>query len=219
MMNRFRSICLVLVAAALLVALPVASAGVDRRSTSALPASAWWLVTHDQCADTLHWINPSGEFATIPRPKLPNEAPAVACSAKALHISQNGRFLAEIVPLNDGRVGVGFYDLQTAAWLQVHEAEVNEAAYLGGRYSSDVNNRIAISFANQGIAPHGWRVIIFDMTTGNALDQLRSDGPEIASFVGREFLATDDPVCGAHGAGCAHIQQSSAYPLRRHESG
>jgi hypothetical protein len=190
MMNRFRSICLVLVAAALLVALPVANAGIDRRSTSALPASAWWLVTHDQCADTLHWINPSGEFATIPRPKLPNEAPAVACSAKALHISQNGRFLAEIAPLNDGRVGVGFYDLQTAAWLHVHEAEVNEAAYLGGRYSSDVHNWIAISFANQGIAPHGWRVIIFDMTTGNEVDELRSDGSEIASFVGGEFLAT-----------------------------
>jgi hypothetical protein len=190
LMNKLRQVGLILIAVALLAALPVANAGTDRRSTPALPASAWWLVTHDQCADTLHWINPSGEYASIPRPKLPNEALTVACGYKALHISQNGRFLAEIAALNDGRVGVGFYDLQTATWLQVHEAEVNELAYLGARYSSDANNHIAISFANRSPAPHGWRVIIFDMTTGNALDQLRSDGPEIASFVGGEFLAT-----------------------------
>jgi hypothetical protein len=194
MMNRCRQICLVLIAAALLVALPVANAGSDQRSTSALPASAWWLVTHDQCADTLHWINPSGEFATIPRPKLPNEALSVACGAKALHISQNGRFLVEIAALNDGRVGVGFYDLQTAVWLQVHEAEPNELVYLGARYSSDANNRIAVSFANRSPAPPAWRVIIFDMTTGNMVDELRSDGPEIASFVGAEFLATASTI-------------------------
>ena len=189
-MNKLRQVSLILIAVALFAALPMVSAGTDRRSAPALPASAWWLVTHDQCADTLHWINPSGEYDSIPRPKLPNEALSVACGYKAMHISQNGRFLVETAALSDGRVGVGFYDLQTAAWLQVHEAGPNELAYLGARYSSDANNHIAIGFANQSSAPPAWRVIIFDMTTGNVVDVLRSDGPEIASFVGAEFLAT-----------------------------
>ncbi len=187
--NKLRQVSLVLIAVVLLAALPVVNAGTDRHVTTALPASEWWLVTHNQCADTLHWINASGQYASIPRPKLPNEAPGTSCSYRPLHISQNGRFLVEIAALNDGRVGVGFYDLQTAAWLQVHEAQMNELAYLGARYSSDVNNQIAISFANQSTAPRAWRVVIFDMATGNQVDELRSDGPEIAGFVGGEFLA------------------------------
>ena len=61
---------------------------------------------------------------------------------------------------------------------------------LGDRYSSDRNNQIAVSFTTQAVGSVGWRVILFDMSTGNEVYELRSDGTEIASFVGGEFLAT-----------------------------
>ena len=160
------------------------------REGTALPASAWWLVIHDQCNDTLHWINPSGEFATIPRPVLPGEAAGSPCSYRPLHISQDGRYLVQTAPLASGRQGIGFYDLQTGAWLATHQTEADEFVYLGERYSSSSDNRIAIGLANAETAPRAWRVILFDMTTGNPVEELRSEGPEIASFVGGEFLAT-----------------------------
>lgn len=157
---------------------------------AALPASAWWLVLHDPCDDTLHWISAAGEFAAIPRPTLPGEAAGAPCSARALHISQDGRYLVQAAPLTNARIGLGFYDLQSGRWLQVHQAQPGETIYLGARYSSDRANRIAIGFANAPDAVRAWRVIIFDMATGDVLDQLRSGGAEIAAFVGAEFLAT-----------------------------
>ncbi len=168
----------------------VGFARVPQAAAALLPPSDWWLVTHDQCDDTLHWINPSGEFASIPRPQLPDEAPEPACAYRAMHISQDGRYLVQSGMLNNGRVSIGFYDLQTGLWLQVHQAQPDEFVYLGHRYSSDSANRIAVGFANAETAVRAWRVIVFDMTTGDVVEDLRSDGAEIAGFVGGEFLAT-----------------------------
>jgi hypothetical protein len=196
-MRRLQKIGFILLGLALLAILPAASAEIsqpapDTTTNAALPASAWWLVTHHQCNDTLHWINPSGQYAAMPRPKLPNEAPATPCSSKAMHISQNGRYLALVAALTTGRNAVGFYDLQTGQWLRVHEAQPNEQIYLGQRYSSSKNSQIAISFVT--IAPTAWRVAIYNMVTGDLVDELRSDGTEIASFVGGEFLATAQTI-------------------------
>ena len=69
--------------------------GVVVSPIQALPTATWWAVAHNQCDDTLHWISPSGEAASIPRPRLPDEAPIPACSARSMHISQDGRYLAE----------------------------------------------------------------------------------------------------------------------------
>jgi hypothetical protein len=160
---------------------------------TALPPSTWWLVVHDQCADTLHWINSTGEYASIPRPRLPNEAaPSVACSFKPLHISQNGRYLVETALLSNGKLGVGFYDLQAGQFLNTYEAQPDEGVYVGNRYSSDAVNHIAVGFANSAAAT--WRVVLFDMTTGSMVDELRSNGTEIAGFVGAEFLATTPTI-------------------------
>ncbi|MBL8133779.1 MAG: SH3 domain-containing protein [Anaerolineae bacterium] len=159
-----------------------------------LPASDWWLVVHNQCSDTLHWINASGEFASIQRPALPNEAAAAPCSFRAMHISQDGRYLAQTTTLTTGLSAVSFYDLQTGAWLRVYEAAANEAARLGDRYSSDHSSRIAVSFSAQPAGTPGWRVVVFDMTTGAEVHELRSGGTEIAGFVGGEFLASTPVV-------------------------
>ncbi|MCX9078356.1 MAG: SH3 domain-containing protein [Candidatus Methanoperedens sp.] len=191
-MNVLRYVRLLLIGTLLFVLVPVVSADLMLSASPAalhLPASDWRLVTHNQCDDTLHWLNPSGEFVSIPRPTLPDEAATSPCSYRPMHISQDGRFLVQTATLTTGRTGVGFYDLQTGEWLQVHETETNEAAHLGHRYSSDANNQIAISFSTDLEGAHAWRVNLFDMTTGNALDELRSDGSEIAGFVGGEFLA------------------------------
>lgn len=157
---------------------------------AALPASAWWLVLHDPCDDTLHWISAAGEFAAIPRPTLPDEAAGAPCSARVMHISQNGRYLVQAARLTNAQIGLGFYDLQAGEWLQVHQAQPGENVYLGARYASDRANRIAIGFANALDAARTWRMIVFDMATGDVLDQLRSDGAQIAAFGGAEFLAT-----------------------------
>jgi len=178
-MNVLRTVGLALVGVMLLLVLPVAGAETfpaAPHSTFALPANEWWLVIHDQCNDTLHWIAPSGEYTSIPRPQLPNEAAGSPCSAKAMHISQNGRYLVEIAPLITGQNGVGFYDLQTGQWLIVHQAQPNESIYLGDRYSSDVYNRIAISFANSPTALRAWRVIVFDMTPALRLSSYKAAG-------------------------------------------
>ncbi|MFW5692541.1 MAG: hypothetical protein ACOCX3_04245, partial [Chloroflexota bacterium] len=188
-MNRIRTACLILLGV-VLVLMPTDTAGAHAlMAEPALPDSPWWLVLHDQCDDTLHWISPLGEQTSISRPRLPDEADTPACSSRALHISQNGRYLVQIAPLVNGRVGIGFYDLQTGTWLDIHQTQPDEFAVLGGRYSSDNSQRIAIGFANDMDASSGWRVILFDMTTGLVLDTIRSDGPEIADFVGGEFLA------------------------------
>ncbi len=191
-MSQVRSKRLFLIAFLLLFlvsAFPAESIAPTERAAQ-LPASEWWLVVHNQCDDTLHWINPSGEFASIARPRLPNEAPAAPCSYRALHISQDGRYLAQSATLIGGASAVGFYDLQTGTQLGVYEAVANEVAHLGDRYSSDRNNQIAVSFSTQTVGSAGWRVILFDMLTGSEVYELRSDGAEIASFVGGEFLAT-----------------------------
>ncbi len=212
MMQSLRKPGLFVVMVVLAVALAFgASAGMRGwdAEAAALPASSWWLVVHDQCDDTLHWINDAGEFAAIPRPQLPGEAPGAACSYKALHISQDGRYMVLAAPLTSGRNGIGFYDLQAGTWLQVHQAQPDEQVYLGARYSSDAANRIAIGLANAASAARAWRVIVFDLTSGDALDVLRSDGAEIAGFVGGEFLAmadvyphvavvSDDPIGGGY---------------------
>ncbi|MBK8025815.1 MAG: SH3 domain-containing protein [Chloroflexi bacterium] len=165
--------------------------GLDPTGSAALlPASDWWLVVHNQCSDTLHWISPAGEAASIPRPALPNEAAGAPCTSRAMHISQDGRFLAQAARLSSGASAVGFYDLQTGTWLRVYEAPANELAHLGYRYSSDRGDQIAVSFSAVPATAAGWRVVVFNMATGAEVYELRSDGIEIASFVGGEFLAS-----------------------------
>ena len=62
----WRAMIIVSVLVVLGVVSPLAQPGV-----AALPAGAWWLVIHNQCADTLHWIYPAGavrEHRAAPAP-------------------------------------------------------------------------------------------------------------------------------------------------------
>ncbi|PJF33283.1 MAG: hypothetical protein CUN57_02580, partial [Phototrophicales bacterium] len=73
-----------------------------------LPASNWYAVTYVPNTDTLHWVNAQGEQGQLDRPHLANEAdnPAVL----RMRISPNGQHMVLLASLNNGNLGVGFYD-------------------------------------------------------------------------------------------------------------
>lgn len=158
-------------------------------STPELQTSAWVIVMYDDTIDTLYWLDENGEQASLQRPNLPNEAnPA----NPRMLISPNGRILVIKASLANGLQGLGFYDLQTKNFIQTHIAQPGEYVIIGGQHSINANSaRIAVGFTtppNAGSDEFSWRVIEFDLITGNPLDELRSDGSEIQNFVGGEFF-------------------------------
>ena len=65
-MNRLENARAILLRMALVVGLLFVFGVLTQAPSSdaaALPLSDWWLVVHDQCEDSLHWINSEGEFA------------------------------------------------------------------------------------------------------------------------------------------------------------
>src|SRR5687768_10545022 len=99
---RFVVLALLIFIIALLAALP-ASAVIQP-----LPASEWYAVLWDSQNDVLYWVNADGQQASLPRPKLPNEAPV---SEAQFRISPNGRYLVLAAKLNNQAYGLGIYDL------------------------------------------------------------------------------------------------------------
>ena len=157
--------------------------------TDLLPTD-WWVLAHVNDSDTLHFININGEQAFMTRPLLPNEQPGQQAFMQA---SRNGRYLIVASRLNNDREGLGIFDIQTGQWVKTHVAQEGEGIILGGRYSSnDLSTRMAVGFTSPDFGSNNpaWRVIIFDLATGNAVDELRSDGPEIGSFVGGEVFTS-----------------------------
>ncbi len=128
-----------------------------------LPAADWYAVVWAKGTDTLHWVNASGEQASIPRPKLPNEV-----AAYALNIAPNGRYLVIMATLPNNNNGIGFYDLQTGQMLATHQAQPGEIILPSGE---DAASPPAGRFAAVLRVPAtgAWRVIDFDVTTGAAM--------------------------------------------------
>src|SRR5690606_1774009 len=112
-----------------------------------LPAAPWYAVTWEEATDTLHWINASGEQASIARPKLDGQ---VSQTQTRLHISPNGRTLVVISPLLNGREAIGFYDFQTGQFAQIHETQPNEVFLPAGRQPfTETSGHFAIPLRNQ----------------------------------------------------------------------
>ncbi len=161
----------------------------------ALPAADWWVLGYIRDQETLHWISPGGEQVSLPRPTLTNETPGAQAQ---MQVSRNGRYLLVTAELNSDRQGLGIYDFETGQFVAEHQGQPGETITLGGRYSSNhPSTRMAVGFTTPDWAgPLGWRVIVFDLATGAAIDELRSDGPEINSFVGGEFFT--DSIYSPH---------------------
>ncbi len=143
-----------------------------------LPPYAWYTVVWQQPADTLHWVGPLGEVASIARPKLPNEIPG---SPVQLGISPDGRYLVIAAALSNPAVeGLGIYDLQAGQFVQTHNAQPNETIHLGPQSSfSPFSGKIAVGFKSGDYNNPAWRVILFDLATGNALNVLDHTHPSI----------------------------------------
>ncbi len=152
----------------LMVALLLATTQVAQAADLPLPPSAWYAVTWEEATDTLHWINASGEQASIARPKLEGQ---ISQAMTRLHMSPDGRTLVVISPLLNGREGIGFFNLQSGQFVQVHESQPNEVFLPAGDMPfSETSSHFVIPLRNQTTGD--WRMILFEAGTGNALDVL-----------------------------------------------
>lgn len=137
----------------------------------ALPLSPWYAVVWVSQDDTLHWINPQGEQISLKRPTWTSEAPT---SQPWMNISPDGKTLIMVVEQANGFQGIGFYDLENGVFTQTHQASAGErfipTQHLPSRLTSD---RFAIGLT----APDAgaWRIIDFELPSGNALGQLTSN--------------------------------------------
>ena len=158
-----------------------------------LPTGTDWVWTFDRNADILYLFNPNGIQAQLPRPKLPNEAINDGSYPIQLAISRDGKYLVEAARLNNGRYGIGFYSFETGQFAQVHQTEDKEEVNVGGFYTqsalvSDVpGQRIVIGFAtfnfDGGTGPNPWRIMVFDLATGNVMAQINNTTPNVVSAV------------------------------------
>lgn len=145
--------------------------------------------------DTLVLVNPAGEQGRIQRPKLPNENP-ILNERPQVALSRDGRFMVVAAELQTGVEAVGLYSLATATFVNVYQAAAGEEIHLGMRFGPVVKSpylfnpnstQYAVAFygsPTQTQAPKGWKIIVFDVTTGNALYQLPNNSPLMASVAG-----------------------------------
>lgn len=142
---------------------------VSPAQAEALPASDWYAVVWNQDADQLFWVNAQGSQAMIDRPQIPNEKPN---GVKSLHFSRNGKSMVVVAEQIDGRYGMGFYDLEVGQFYVVHQTAPGEVVGSVFQPSTPTSDRIAFAFYNpQTLA---YRILSFNLPTGNATHQLAS---------------------------------------------
>ncbi|MCL4878756.1 MAG: hypothetical protein KJ064_19000 [Anaerolineae bacterium] len=143
-----------------------ASAAADQ----SLPPAAWYAVLWNKQSDTLYWVNADGKQAEIARPKLPNES-----DSPYFKISPNGRYLVQTALLTNQLYGIGIYDLQTAEWIKTHQAGNGEEPNLGSGLSFNLSSeRVAVGFRSGTFDSPAWRVIVFELASGNPISILNS---------------------------------------------
>lgn len=135
-----------------------------------LPDADWYAVVWTRGEDTLHWISPNGEPAAIARPQLPDEA---INANPQMRFSRDGRYMLLVAELTNGLNGIGIYDIQAGQFTQIHQAQQDEIIYLGLEHTSNASaTQMAVGFASSDFEDTAWRIIIFDLATGAAVDVL-----------------------------------------------
>lgn len=170
-----------------------------------LPDADWWALVYLPSTDTLHWLNPNGQQLVLPRPQLPGEA---NFGFPEMHVGANGRMLVVAMPINGGAAyGLGFYDFSTGELVRTHETQLGEVPRVYSRYASDVNSlSVAVGFAyGLSSAQQGWRVILFDLFTGDVVSQLTSDSDSVLAYAEARSLpsgpVSPQPIWFEGGAG------------------
>ncbi|NDJ84849.1 MAG: hypothetical protein GYB66_03095, partial [Chloroflexi bacterium] len=152
-----------------------------------LTPSNWWAWAYVLDTDTLYLLDAIGEQARLPRPRLPNESPE---ATPKLGFSRDGQYIVIASELNSGVSGVGFYAIETGAFTRVHTVSPGETPYLGFGYDNsnitgspfivDPSGRfVAIGLANTDFNNPSWRVIVFELASGNALYQIGNANPQL----------------------------------------
>ncbi len=155
----------------------------------AVPAAAWWAVLVNETSRTLHWVNPNGEFTVMPWPVLPNQDPTWTPN---MMLSPDGRYLVIVGTLTNGNNSIGFYDMQTGQFTQTHTAQPGEVISRLQRYAFDPSGeRVVVGFRG---ADDSWRVIVFELATGNAVAQLASTHPDVTAALSGQQVALAAPV-------------------------
>ena len=131
--------------------------------TQDLSSAEWYSVVWARGDDTLHWISPNGEPASILRPKLPDES---ANANPQMRFSRDGRYMV-LVPLSltGGLNGIGIYDIQAGQFVQTHQAQPDEVIYLGRDHTSNLSatQMLLSDLLHQISKILTWRIIIFDL--------------------------------------------------------
>lgn len=141
--------------------------------TQELPPAEWYSVVWTRGNDTLHWISPNGEPASINRPNLFDEA---VNSNPQMRFSRDGRYMVLVAELSSGQNGIGIYDIQAGKFVQTHQAQPDEVIYLGRTHTSNLSaTSIAVGFASSDFEDPAWRIIIFDLATGSAVTVLDNE--------------------------------------------
>ena len=172
--NRYGHAILAAVLALALVGVSLISAPATQASQG-LPPYAWYAVVWQTPADTLHWIGPLGEVASIQRPKLPNEAvggdPQVA-------ISPDGRHAVIAAGLTNNLRGLGIYDFATGQFVKTHQAQPGEEIMLGAPHIFNLTStRVAVGFRSGDFQNPAWRLIVFDLASGDVVAVLDNTYP------------------------------------------
>lgn len=160
----------------ILLACLVGSVGAQQN----LPPADWYAVLETQLAQNLVWINADGVQATSPRPRLENEA-AGPTAEHEIRISPDGRYAVIAALQTDGRYGLGIYSFETAEFVKTHVAQPNERINPGG-WQSFLPNSSAIAIGFYTVTDSGvtdWRIIEFEMETGDAIAVLEKDDSEV----------------------------------------
>jgi hypothetical protein len=143
-----------------------------------LPVSPWYAIVHQPETDTLHWINAAGEQASMPRPTLENETQFLD-----LRVSPNGQTMFMASEVIGGQQGLGIYDFASGLFIQTHLAQPGETINLGGENIFTPNSQYgAVGLFSGDFATPAWRVILFEMATGDAvsfIDNTHPDAPAV----------------------------------------
>jgi hypothetical protein len=167
-----------------------------------LPASPWYVVLYLPQNDLLLWVNTNGQQASLARPKLPNEN-AVTPDPQ-ITIAPNGQYGVISATLNNGRQGVGIYNFQTGQFVRTHESQANEVVTLAQEGYDLSSSFVAVSLLAAAPEDPAWRVVIFDLATGNALNQLTHQG--ISAPLGATWLPIISYVAGVGPQATVHFQ-------------
>lgn len=138
-----------------------------------LPAASWYGVVWVRGDDTLHWISPNGEPASIPRPTLPDESQT---PNPQMRFSRDGRFMLLVAEIADGTTGIGIYDIQAGQFTKTHQAQPDENIYLGRTNTSNLSaTSMAVGLASRDFDDDQWRIIVFDLASGDPSAVLNYD--------------------------------------------